>query len=100
MYLDIEIGIELKVGIEIEIETELEVGIEIDMIRYRGKTSSPAIIAATAAIISLLRQAPELASFLRAMARTKANPHPRRPFRPNQTTSAVAAHNVYKVVQL
>ena len=46
-------GIELKVGIEIEIETELEVGIEIDMIRYRGNTISPAIITATAAIISL-----------------------------------------------
>ena len=43
----------MKVGIEIEVETELEVGIEIDMIRYRGKTSSPAIITATAAIISL-----------------------------------------------
>jgi hypothetical protein len=48
-------GIELKVGIEIEIETELEVGIEIDMIRYRGKTSSPAII-------TLLGQAPEIAN--------------------------------------
>ena len=47
--------VELKVGIEIEIETELEVGIEIDMIRYRGKTSSPAII-------TLLGQAPEIAN--------------------------------------
>ena len=46
------------VGIEIEIETELEVGIEIDMIRYRGKTSSPAIITATAAIISLCDKRP------------------------------------------
>ena len=50
--------VELKVGIEIEIETELEVGIEIDMIRYRGKTSSPAIITATAAIISLCGKHP------------------------------------------
>ena len=55
------------------------------MIRYRGNTSSPAIITATAAIISLVRQASELASFLRAMARTSANPHPRRPFVPRFT---------------
>ena len=45
-------GIELKVGIEIEME--LEVAIEIDVIRYRGKTSSPAIITAAAAIISIV----------------------------------------------
>ena len=32
--IEVEIGMELKVGIEI--------GVEVDLIRYRGKTGSPA----------------------------------------------------------
>ena len=59
----------MKVGIEIEVE--------IDMIRYRGKTSSPAITTtATATIIAFLRQASELASSPSAMPPKKANPRP------------------------
>ena len=51
--------------------------VEIDMIRYRGKTSSPAITTtATATIIAFLRQASELGSFPSAMPLKKANPRP------------------------
>ena len=46
--IEVEIGMELKVGIEF--------GVEIDQIRYRGKPGSPAItIAATSAFFCVAR---------------------------------------------
>ena len=66
----------MKVGIEIEVD--------IDMIRYRGKTISPAII-------TLLGQAPEIAnSCLESHGAHKCQPAPKKAIRPK----------VYKVVQL
>ena len=51
--------------------------VEIDIIRYRDKTSSPAITTtATATIIAFCRQASELGSFPSAMPRKTANPRP------------------------